>query len=629
MSGFKIPSPGYDADYGDGEGGSGGSSTAFKNVSVADQTERLALTSPDDLYPGDVATQSDDNSTWILVGNDPSVAGNWRALPASLSGSSLTASDIRALGFFDTSNDGTGSGLDADTVDGQHASAFDPAGSAAAAQSAAEATAANADNLTSGTVADARIPSTITRDSELGTAAAANTGDFDPAGSAAAVASDLTDHENTTTNPHSVTKAQVGLANVDNTSDANKPVSSAQQTALDGKLDKSGGTLTGQTFYDDATNPGSVGFQSDVLFGHGVGVRINPADAAASASLLQNGVYLGPGGAIAADWAVQRIAANIAQLVAGDQLRVQQDPVHDNDLARRIFVLTEIASAIAAEPEAGFGLDTSRTGYVDVYPVDVQDFSASGTYTKPSWADSDTWVRIQAIAPGAGGDAGYKNVAGQNRPGGGGGAPGGIVDILVPATDFDTTEAVTIGAAGVGGVGVSVNGTSAAGTHGGNIVIDTIASQITITGGRAGQHGGGFVPGSAQPGGYGRGGNSVLTNQLSAAATLASLLKNAEHGGGGAGASRDSANVSNSGGLGGPTAAGLGGTQGSPGTAGADGTNGIPGSGGGGGDGDGANGGAGGFPGGGGGGGAWGTAGNSGSGGAGGGGWLRMTTFRT
>lgn len=42
-------------------------------------------------------------------------------------------------------------------------------------------------------------------------------------------------HANLTDNPHSVTKAQVGLGNVDNTSDANKPVSSATQTALDGK----------------------------------------------------------------------------------------------------------------------------------------------------------------------------------------------------------------------------------------------------------------------------------------------------------------------------------------------------------------------------------------------------------
>ncbi len=36
-----------------------------------------------------------------------------------------------------------------------------------------------------------------------------------------------------------LTKAHVGLANVDNTSDANKPVSTAQQTALNLKADAS------------------------------------------------------------------------------------------------------------------------------------------------------------------------------------------------------------------------------------------------------------------------------------------------------------------------------------------------------------------------------------------------------
>lgn len=36
-----------------------------------------------------------------------------------------------------------------------------------------------------------------------------------------------------------ITKATIGLGNVDNTSDANKPVSTAQQTALDGKTDTS------------------------------------------------------------------------------------------------------------------------------------------------------------------------------------------------------------------------------------------------------------------------------------------------------------------------------------------------------------------------------------------------------
>lgn len=43
------------------------------------------------------------------------------------------------------------------------------------------------------------------------------------------------DHTSLTNNPHSVTKSQVGLGSVDNTSDVNKPISTAVQTALDTK----------------------------------------------------------------------------------------------------------------------------------------------------------------------------------------------------------------------------------------------------------------------------------------------------------------------------------------------------------------------------------------------------------
>lgn len=44
-------------------------------------------------------------------------------------------------------------------------------------------------------------------------------------------------HTTDTSNPHSVTKTQVGLGNVDNTSDLSKPVSTATQTALDTKAE--------------------------------------------------------------------------------------------------------------------------------------------------------------------------------------------------------------------------------------------------------------------------------------------------------------------------------------------------------------------------------------------------------
>lgn len=46
-------------------------------------------------------------------------------------------------------------------------------------------------------------------------------------------------HITNTSNPHATTKSQVGLGNADNTSDVNKPVSTAQQTALNLKINLS------------------------------------------------------------------------------------------------------------------------------------------------------------------------------------------------------------------------------------------------------------------------------------------------------------------------------------------------------------------------------------------------------
>lgn len=52
------------------------------------------------------------------------------------------------------------------------------------------------------------------------------------------VSDNLSQHIQDINNPHNVTKSQVGLGNVDNTSDANKPISTAQQAAFDNKQDK-------------------------------------------------------------------------------------------------------------------------------------------------------------------------------------------------------------------------------------------------------------------------------------------------------------------------------------------------------------------------------------------------------
>ena len=52
----------------------------------------------------------------------------------------------------------------------------------------------------------------------------------------------IDDHIADLANPHSVTKDQVGLGNVDNTSDLDKPISTATQNALDDKQDSLGFT---------------------------------------------------------------------------------------------------------------------------------------------------------------------------------------------------------------------------------------------------------------------------------------------------------------------------------------------------------------------------------------------------
>jgi hypothetical protein len=55
----------------------------------------------------------------------------------------------------------------------------------------------------------------------------------------------LTTHTSNTNNPHQVTKAQVGLGNVDNTSDLNKPVSTATQNFVNSSIATSTATFRG------------------------------------------------------------------------------------------------------------------------------------------------------------------------------------------------------------------------------------------------------------------------------------------------------------------------------------------------------------------------------------------------
>lgn len=86
------------------------------------------------------------------------------------------------------------------------------------------------------TVGLGNVNNTSDNDKPVSSAQASAIADAKQAGTDAQA--NLTAHINDKENPHEVTKAQVGLGNVNNTSDVNKPISTATQTALNGKLDK-------------------------------------------------------------------------------------------------------------------------------------------------------------------------------------------------------------------------------------------------------------------------------------------------------------------------------------------------------------------------------------------------------
>jgi hypothetical protein len=120
-----------------------------------------------------------------------------------------------------------------------------------------------------------------------------NTSDADkPVSTAQAAAikvakDDITAHKNNKSNPHAVTAAQVGLGNVNNTSDANKPVSTAQQAALDKKIDKTGGTFSGNVaIQGNLTVSGTTTTESEKQLAVKENVIVTNADKANLQTLL-------------------------------------------------------------------------------------------------------------------------------------------------------------------------------------------------------------------------------------------------------------------------------------------------------------------------------------------------------
>ena len=210
--------------------------------------------------------------------------------------------------------------------------------------------------------------------------------------------------------------------------------------------------------------------------------------------------------------------------------------------------------------------------------IDVQAYSADGTWTKPAGAQ---FVEVIAIGGGGGGGSGRLGAPASTRGGGAGGGGAGITRWMVPAAALGATVAVTVGQGGVGGAPQLTSGVN--GNAGSPGTASTFGAHVYASGGFGGAGGAGTVApiggagasASIIPGGVGGNGGAGATGSPTVGA---SALGAAGGGGGGSVTSGNTQQAGANGGAGSPFFAGAsalaggaggatGGTAGSVGTS--------------------------------------------------------------
>ena len=145
----------------------------------------------------------------------------------------------------------------------------------------------------------------------------------------------------------SITKGNVGLGNVDNTADADKPISTAAQTALDGKVDKITGKGLSEANFTDAEKTklagiatgAEVNVQSDWNQGDDAAddyIKNKPANLVQDASYVHTDNNFSNAEKAKADGAIQStekgVANGVAELDANGKVPTSQLPAYVDDV---------------------------------------------------------------------------------------------------------------------------------------------------------------------------------------------------------------------------------------------------------------------------------------------------------
>lgn len=246
---------------------------------------------------------------------------------------------------------------------------------------------------------------------------------------------------------------QTSISNINNTSDANKPISTATQTALDLKVDKVGGKQLSTEDYSSA--------EKTKLSGIATAATANSSDATLLARANHTGTQLA---ATISDF----LSALLASVLTGLSLATST-------------AVTAADSILVAVGKLQAQITALTASKADITIIDT--FSTSGTWTKRTGVKS---IDVYVLGGGGGGGSGRRAASGGIRCGGGGGAIGGLSLRSFAASTMGATETVTVGAGGVGGAGRTADANGIPGGAGGNTTFGIWLKGLGGSGGEGG-----------------------------------------------------------------------------------------------------------------------------------------------